>query len=73
MRGLLFGAFALCVMGLAYWAYYENYKTQDALRTASALQREIGIDCCHCACTISRLAVRVMRFFQSFYRFMSAS
>ena len=42
MRGLLFGAFALCVMGLAYWAYYENYKTQDALRTASALQREIG-------------------------------
>ena len=42
MRGLLFGIFALAVMGLAYWAYHENYKTQDALRTASALQREIG-------------------------------
>jgi len=42
MRGLLFGFFALAVMGLAYWAYYENYKTQDALRTATALQREIG-------------------------------
>ncbi len=42
MRGILFGLFALAVMGLAYWAYSENYKTQDALRTASALQREIG-------------------------------
>lgn len=42
MRGLLFGFFALAVMGLAYWAYYENYKTQDALRNATALQREIG-------------------------------
>lgn len=42
MRGLFFGFFALAVMGLAYWAYYENYKTQDALRTATALQREIG-------------------------------
>ena len=42
MRGLLFGAFALVVMGLAYWAYFENYKTQEALRTASSLQREIG-------------------------------
>lgn len=42
MRGLLFGAFALAVMGLAYWAYFENYKTQEALRTATSLQREIG-------------------------------
>lgn len=42
MRGLFFGVFALAVMGLAYWAYYENYRTQEALRTATALQREIG-------------------------------
>ncbi|MCY4333092.1 MAG: cell division protein FtsL [Litoreibacter sp.] len=42
MRGFVFGLFALAVMGLAYWAYSENYKTQDALRTASDLQREIG-------------------------------
>ncbi|WP_298297283.1 cell division protein FtsL [uncultured Litoreibacter sp.] len=42
MRGLLFGLFAVIVMGLAYWSYSENYKTRDSLRTASGLQREIG-------------------------------
>ncbi|MEM9582699.1 MAG: cell division protein FtsL [Pseudomonadota bacterium] len=42
MRGLLFGLFALVVMGMAYWSYSENYKTRDSLRTATALQREIG-------------------------------
>ncbi|NNK78243.1 MAG: cell division protein FtsL [Litoreibacter sp.] len=42
MRGLLYATSALIVMGLAYWAYYENYKTQDALRDAARLQREIG-------------------------------
>lgn len=42
MRGLLFGLFALVVMGLAYWSYSENYKTRDSLRTATGLQREIG-------------------------------
>lgn len=42
MRGLLFGLFALVVMGLAYWSYSENYKTRDSLRTATSLQREIG-------------------------------
>ncbi|MFY0690855.1 MAG: cell division protein FtsL [Paracoccaceae bacterium] len=42
MRGLLYATSALIVMGLAYWAYFENYRTQDALREASRLQREIG-------------------------------
>ncbi|WP_298356555.1 cell division protein FtsL [uncultured Litoreibacter sp.] len=42
MRGLLFGLFAVIVMGLAYWSYSENYKTRDSLRTASGLQSEIG-------------------------------
>ncbi|MEP3347872.1 MAG: cell division protein FtsL [Litoreibacter sp.] len=42
MRGLFYTVSALAVMGLGYWAYYENYETQDALRTASALQSEIG-------------------------------
>lgn len=42
MRGLLYTVSALAVMGLGYWAYYENYKTQDALRTATGLQRKIG-------------------------------
>lgn len=42
MRGLLYSVSALAVMGLGYWAYYENYETQEALRTATSLQREIG-------------------------------
>ena len=42
MRGILFTIAALCVMGLGYWAYSENYRTQDALREATSLQREIG-------------------------------
>jgi hypothetical protein len=42
MRGLFYTVSALAVMGLGYWAYYENYETQEALRTASALQSEIG-------------------------------
>lgn len=42
MRGLFYALSAMFVMALAYWAYSENYRTQDALRKASALQREIG-------------------------------
>lgn len=42
MRGLLYTVSALAVMGLGYWAYYENYETQESLRTATSLQREIG-------------------------------
>ncbi|MCI2397985.1 cell division protein FtsL [Aliiroseovarius subalbicans] len=42
MRTLLYVTSALIVMGLAYWAYNENYKTQAALGEASDLQREIG-------------------------------
>ena len=42
MRAVLYSFAALAVIGLAYWAYSENYKTQDALRHAAELQREIG-------------------------------
>lgn len=42
MKGLFYAVSAFVVMGLAYWAYSENYKTQDALREAAKLQREIG-------------------------------
>lgn len=42
MRGVVFTVVALIVMGLGYWAYSENYKTQEAMREARALQREIG-------------------------------
>ncbi len=42
MRGVLFALAAMIVMGLGYWAYKENYRTQEALREATSLQREIG-------------------------------
>lgn len=42
MRPLLYVLSALAVMGLAFWAYHENYKTQQALRDVEQLQHEIG-------------------------------
>ena len=42
MRGLLFVITAVAVMGLAYWAYLENYETQRAIAEANSLQREIA-------------------------------
>lgn len=42
MRSLYYVFSALAVMGLAFWAYQENYRTQDAVRDAEGLQREIG-------------------------------
>jgi len=42
MRGLVSLAI-LAVMGLATWAYQENYRTQEAAREAERLTREIGV------------------------------
>lgn len=42
MRGVFFALAAMIVIGLGYWAYKENYRTQEALREATYLQREIG-------------------------------
>jgi hypothetical protein len=42
MRGLLFVTTALAVMGLAFWAYQENYKTQEAIAEVRDLHRDIG-------------------------------
>lgn len=42
MRSLFYAMSALAVMGLVFWAYNENYKTQQALRNVKELQREIG-------------------------------
>ncbi|MEE9389018.1 MAG: cell division protein FtsL [Paracoccaceae bacterium] len=42
MRPLLYILSAFAVMGLAFWAYQENYETQQALRDVDGLQREIG-------------------------------
>lgn len=42
MRSLIYVLSALAVMGLAFWAYRENYETQQALRNVDELQRDIG-------------------------------
>lgn len=43
MKGLLYVLTAVSVIGLAFWAYHENYKTQEALNKTEDLQREIGL------------------------------
>ena len=42
MRSLFFLVASLAVMGLAFWAYRENYQTQQSQRSVRALQNEIG-------------------------------
>jgi len=42
MRSLFYVLTALSVIALAFWAYHENYKTQEAQARAEKLQREIG-------------------------------
>ena len=42
MRSFFYVISALAVIGLAYWAYHENYRTQAAQQQAEALAREIG-------------------------------
>ena len=41
MRTLLFILSALAVIGSGYWAYRENYQTQDELDRAQGLRAEI--------------------------------
>lgn len=42
MRTLLYITTFMSVIGLAFWAYHENYKTQASLSDVEDLQREIG-------------------------------
>ena len=42
MRAVLYALSFLAVMGLAFWAYRENYATQKSLRQVEDLQTEIG-------------------------------
>lgn len=42
MRGLMSVLSALAVIALAFWAYQENYRTQDALREVRSLHARIG-------------------------------
>ena len=42
MRSLFYFLSAMMVIGLAFWAYRENYETQEAQAEAEQLQREIS-------------------------------
>lgn len=42
MRSLFYILSAMMVIGLAFWAYRENYETQEAQAEAEQLQREIS-------------------------------
>lgn len=42
MKGLLYLAMAMVVMGLAFWAYRENYRTQSAINEMGEVQNEIA-------------------------------
>ncbi|WP_299148839.1 cell division protein FtsL [uncultured Tateyamaria sp.] len=50
MRTILYILTTLAVIGLAFWAYRENYATQESLAKTDQLHRDIRI-------THSRLAV----------------
>ncbi|NNF71511.1 MAG: cell division protein FtsL [Rhodobacteraceae bacterium] len=42
MKTLIFGIITVCVMGLAFWAYNQNYQTQAVLKETESLQRDIA-------------------------------
>ena len=42
MRSVLYLLTTLIVMGLAFWAYRENYRTQSAISEMGETQRQIG-------------------------------
>ncbi len=42
MRALFYVPIALVLLGLAGWAYRENYRTQEAMARVQSLQRQIA-------------------------------
>ncbi len=42
MKSLIYVLTSLVVISLAFWAYRENYATQEVLKETRRLQREIG-------------------------------
>lgn len=42
MRGILLTLSIIAIMGLGFWAYRENYRTQSELAEVRSLQAEIG-------------------------------
>lgn len=43
MRSVLYLVCVLAVMGLAFWAYRENYRTQAAISDMGRIQRDISL------------------------------
>ena len=43
MKNLFLGGLVLTVMGLAFWAYTENYATKGSLDKIAQLNEEIGL------------------------------
>jgi len=44
MRSLFYVISALAVIGLAYWAYQENFRTQEAAKNVRRIEREIALE-----------------------------
>jgi hypothetical protein len=44
MRMLFYISTALVVMGLAFWAYRENYKTQEVIAEVQNLHQQIAVE-----------------------------
>ena len=42
MRSIFYVVTTLIVMGMAFWAYRQNYETQDAIREAEMVRGEIA-------------------------------
>lgn len=42
MRGIILTLSIIAIMGLGFWAYRENYRTQAELAEVRSLQTEIG-------------------------------
>lgn len=42
MRSIVYVLTALAVFGMAFWAYRENYVTQQVLKDSKGLHRQIG-------------------------------
>jgi len=42
MKGLFLGAIIACVLGLAVWAYSENYATQQSFSEVQSINRDIA-------------------------------
>jgi len=44
MKTILYVFCCAVVISMAYWAYKENYRTQDSLRRVAVLQKEIAVE-----------------------------